>query len=295
MRYTFAILISVFLFTIAIHTTICVQAESEVTIYIDGSGVATVTLFIEATQGMNTVNLPVEPLEPTIEVVCNDLEVPWLLTDVVELHFYVESACGVVVSYVANISIEGGVFTVDVANVASAKLVLDSNIVLLTLPQNITDIHKEDSGLAITFAGPAEISYTVLQSISQPSTTPATKSPTTIPITTTIATKHFPTTIIYPSIATSATESTTTSATTVQTTATTTMTGTPIEQPASKTMSHTVQLPTTVAKESTIEVATQSTTVGKALPIALPQLTVVTVVGIAIAVAVLLLKCRGLG
>ncbi|MEM2528034.1 MAG: hypothetical protein QXJ56_05635 [Ignisphaera sp.] len=70
MRHISAILISIILSTAVIYAIVCVQAESEVTIYVDGSGVATVTLFIEATPGMNTINLPIEPLEPTVEVVC---------------------------------------------------------------------------------------------------------------------------------------------------------------------------------------------------------------------------------
>ncbi|MEM4003392.1 MAG: hypothetical protein QW836_07360 [Ignisphaera sp.] len=161
MRHISAILISIILSTAVIYAIVCVQAESEVTIYVDGSGVATVTLFIEATPGMNTINLPIEPLEPTVEVVCNNFEVPLLLTDVIQLHLYVGNACSAVVSYVANISIEEGVLTINVANAISTRLVLNSNIVLLTLSQNIADIYKEDGGLIITFAGPAEISYTV--------------------------------------------------------------------------------------------------------------------------------------
>ncbi|MEM1771981.1 MAG: hypothetical protein QXJ56_05630 [Ignisphaera sp.] len=58
-------------------------------------------------------------------------------------------------------------------------------------------------------------------------------------------------------------------------------------------MSHTVQLPTTMAKESTIEIAAQTTTVEKALPIALPQ-TTSSSSWIAIAIVLLLLKHRGL-
>ncbi|MEM4465567.1 MAG: hypothetical protein QXJ95_08450 [Ignisphaera sp.] len=206
MRFVFQALIPItILLIVTIPGSIYTEMPPNITIYIDGNGVAIVTITTDAIEGISSISLPIEPLEPTIEVRCDDYEIPWLLTDTLQLHLYTENRCSVTVSYIANVSIQGGVLAIDIAGGIPVKLALDPKIVLLTVPQNIASVAYENGLLTIVFTGPVTIAYTMLteklpttqptkspveSSTPAPSTTPTT--PTPLPTATPLISKPTP-------------------------------------------------------------------------------------------------------
>ncbi|MEM3967450.1 MAG: hypothetical protein QXK04_06740, partial [Ignisphaera sp.] len=187
MRFVFQALIPIaILLIVTIPGSIYTEMPPNITIYIDGNGVAIVTITTDAIEGISSISLPIEPLEPTIEVRCDDYEIPWLLTDTLQLHLYTENRCSVTVSYIANVSIQGGVLAIDIAGGIPVKLALDPKIVLLTVPQNIASVAYENGLLTIVFTGPVTIAYTMLTEklpTTQPTKTPV-ESSTPAPSTT---------------------------------------------------------------------------------------------------------------
>lgn len=148
-------------------------------VFINESGVAMVSIAVNASRGINRIPLPIEPLEPTIEVRCSGYEVPWSVNGSMELYFYADDSCSGVVSYIANTLIHGGLLAIEIVSSDSIELTIASNIVLLTPPQNITGVVKRDGNLiTIVFTSPARIVYTVA---TEPVKTPAATTPSPSP------------------------------------------------------------------------------------------------------------------
>lgn len=180
MRFVFPALISIaILLIVTIPSSMHAETPPDITIYIDGNGIAIVTITTGAIEGISSIPLPIKPLEPAIEVRCNNYEIPWLLTDTLQLHLYTENMCSAVVNYIANASIQGDVLAIDITGDIPVKLILDPNIVLLTVPQNITSVAYENGLLTIVFTGPTTIVYTMLTET--PPTAQPTKTPTESP------------------------------------------------------------------------------------------------------------------
>lgn len=129
---------------------------------INGDGSVFVEMNVTVGSGLNYIILPVKPVPETIKVYeYGEGIVPIYLN--MTLIIPVEKAGVVDIRYVANITAVGGKAFFDVGN-ASVILKVMKGVILLSLPDNISELHTEDSVLVLCFTGPAEISYTLSES-----------------------------------------------------------------------------------------------------------------------------------
>jgi len=146
-----------------------------VVILITLSGVPTVSIQIPVTVGVNTVELPVTPIEASIAITVNGSPAPYLLNG--STLYIVSDVDGVAdISYTANINVEnGGVVSFNVSE-AHVKLYIPGNVVLLTPLNNVTSLSSETINgtkyTVVEFYGPQTVEYIVLNVSTQ--TTPAT-------------------------------------------------------------------------------------------------------------------------
>jgi hypothetical protein len=261
---------------------VCAQhVEAQVSIVINGSGVAFVSFSTSVGEGVSNILLPVPPIAPSIEVYSNP-SVEWIYENNT-LYIVSPSPTVLNITYIANATIENGIITLSIATNNTVRLLADPSIVLLTLPENITNATiLPGNRLSLTFTGPATISYT----LTAPQTTSPTPKPTQTPITTSTTA---PQTII----------SSTTTPMTV-TTGKTTITATTSTATSSTTSTTTTQSQTTVAKTSismtrtmTTQTATPTpTTTMTTTPPTYTTLIIVIIIVIAIALAILIILRR---
>ena len=149
---------------------VVLQIVSGVEIHIDEYGVATVKIVTAFNEGLNVVDLPVDPIVETIEIALgNRTLVP--IYEEGKLYVISPEAGTATITYLANISAEGGVLVLRVNSNTTVKLVLSPAAVLLTLPLNIVDAYYENSELIIVFQGPQTLEYTVREVTPTPSPT----------------------------------------------------------------------------------------------------------------------------
>ena len=266
---------------------VCAQhVEAQVSIVINGSGVAFVSFSTSVGEGVSNILLPVPPIAPSIEVYSNP-SVEWIYENNT-LYIVSPSPTTLNITYIANATIENGIITLSIATNNTVRLLADPSIVLLTLPENITNATiLPGNRLSLTFTGPATISYT----LTAPQTMSPTPKSTQTPITTSTTA---PQTII---------SSTTTpmTVTTGKTTITvTTSTATSSATSTTATLTTTTQSQTTVAKTSismtrtmTTQTATPTpTTAMTTPPPTYTTLIIVIIIVIAIALAILIILRR---
>jgi hypothetical protein len=261
---------------------VCAQhVEAQVSIVVNGSGVAFVSFSTSVGEGVSNILLPIPPIAPSIEVYSNP-SVEWIYENNT-LYIVSPSPTTLNITYIANATIENGIITLSIATNNTVRLLADPSIVLLTLPENITNATiLPGNRLSLTFTGPATISYT----LTAPQTTSPTPKPTQTPITTSTTA---PQTII----------SSTTTPMTV-TTGKTTITATTSTATSSTTSTTTTQSQTTAAKTSismtrtmTTQTATPTpTTTMTTTPPTYTTLIIVIIIVIAIALAILIILRR---
>jgi len=159
-----------------------VAALLTVVILITLSGVPTVSIQIPVTVGVNTVELPVAPIETSIAVMVSGAPAPYLLNG--STLYIVSDVDGVAdISYIANINVENsGVISFNVSE-AHVKLYIPDNVVLLTPLGNVTSLGSETINgtryTVIEFYGPQTIEYIVLNVSTQTATVTTPQSITT--------------------------------------------------------------------------------------------------------------------
>lgn len=134
---------------------------NSIIITIRNDGVVEVCINGSISIGINEFRVPVEPIVPSIRVYLNN-------TRVTAVYFnntlYVASIVEgeVHIFYLANITIEDGItlFTVHDTGVP-VKLVVEPNIILLTIPSNVLNMSMVDGVIEIVFQGDTVIKYTV--------------------------------------------------------------------------------------------------------------------------------------
>ena len=267
---------------------VCAQhVEARVSIVVNGSGVAFVSFFTSVGEGVSNILLPVPPIAPSIEVYSNP-SVEWIYENNT-LYIVSPSSTTLNITYIANATIENGIITLSIATNNTVRLLADPSIVLLTLPENITNATiLPGNRLSLTFTGPATISYT----LTAPQTTSPTPKPTQTPITTSTTA---PQTIIS---STTTPMTVTTGKTTIITATTSTATSSATSTTA--TLTTTTQSQTTVAKTSismtrtmTTQTATPTpTTAMTTPPPTYTTLIIVIIIVIAIALAILIILRR---
>jgi len=127
---------------------------------INSDGVVEAHLRIAASEGLNEVRLPVEPIPETIEVSLDGSALIPLYENG-SLYFFSPQSGVADISYLVNITVEGKVFRFRVEEERLVKLLLAPQVVLLTIPEAIENATYEDGSLLISFYGPEEIEYTL--------------------------------------------------------------------------------------------------------------------------------------
>ncbi len=158
------LLITLFALFIAGTSTISIYSLKPIAhIYIDSNGVAHIRIKMNLSTGVNIVVLPVTPIIETITVVLNSQELPFLYDDKSNTLYIVSTinaSCDI--EYVANVSIENNAFSLHLSKEYMYKLYLAPNIILLTVPNNISDYgYVNNSILYIEFSDEPTINYIV--------------------------------------------------------------------------------------------------------------------------------------
>jgi len=193
-------LISISIFTILILNTIAGQAENpNITIKINGDGVATVYITTQISIGVTGVDLPVKPIESSIEVTASTATEWVLMGDTL----YIASSANTTatISYIANVTIVNGVLQLNITKPVVVRLVISPNIILLSIPNETLFYESTANETVIVFKGPATIQYTIAVPTTQTTTTAITTipptptpTPTPLPTTTSVLTTSLPTT-----------------------------------------------------------------------------------------------------
>jgi uncharacterized membrane protein len=148
MKLDIALLSSCTLVILILATTLLNSAsihayaiKSIVYIYIDSDGVVHVNLSYRLSQGLNDVELPTQPIITSIYVEVDGRELPIAYnytTNSVVIISEAEATC--IVSFIANATINENRLALNLSGKYMYRLILSPNIILLTLPSNITDI-----------------------------------------------------------------------------------------------------------------------------------------------------------
>uniref|UniRef100_A0A7C2VDQ5 Uncharacterized protein n=1 Tax=Ignisphaera aggregans TaxID=334771 RepID=A0A7C2VDQ5_9CREN len=170
-------IITVLLVALIVVSTCVSATDQSIEINIDSSGVPHVKLHVFLEQGLNTLKLPVEPIDNTIIILCGGAEPAWVFSDGL-LSIYSDVPCGGVIEYIANVTIDGGALTLRIDDSATVALSIDSDVVMLSLPEDVDSLAQEEGRIVMTLRGPATLVYT-LASTATPSTSLPESSPQT--------------------------------------------------------------------------------------------------------------------
>ncbi len=152
-------------------------AQEMVMVSLDEYGTALVEIRIHLDNGLQTIELPIEPIPETIMAVANEKPIP-VIYENDTLYLIVEESSTIEISYIANISIKDGIFYLIIKRDISAILKIPVvNIILLTLPREIISYKEEDNTFILMIKGPQELRYTL-----RIPTTPIQTSPSLTPI-----------------------------------------------------------------------------------------------------------------
>jgi len=162
---------------LSILYTPCIFAQEMVMVSFDEYGTALVEIRIYLDSGLQTIELPIEPIPETIMAVANEKPIP-VIYENSTLYLIVEESSTIEISYIANISIKDGIFHLIIKRNISAILKIPLvNIILLTLPREIISYKEEDNTFILIIRGPQELRYTL-----RIPTTPIPTSPPSTPI-----------------------------------------------------------------------------------------------------------------
>lgn len=136
------------------------ESVQSLVISIDSGGVVYVEIYVNLRPGMNTLKLFVNPITETINIKCDDVILSWAIIDD-NLNILSNSECKAFVEYLAKIKINGSTLSFDVKDDVMTKLVVERNIILLSIPEDVLSFSTENDKLIIVFRGPATIAYTL--------------------------------------------------------------------------------------------------------------------------------------
>ncbi len=133
---------------------------------IDSSGVVEADLKIMASEGLNEIKLPAEPIPETIEVMMDGKP----LIPIYEngsLYFLSPISGEAEISYLVNVSARDHVFGFRILGENLTSLRLASQVILLTIPEKIENLEYVDGDLLIKFYGPEKIEYAVKKPLTE--------------------------------------------------------------------------------------------------------------------------------
>uniref|UniRef100_A0A7C5YWM7 Winged helix-turn-helix transcriptional regulator n=1 Tax=Ignisphaera aggregans TaxID=334771 RepID=A0A7C5YWM7_9CREN len=155
----------------------CIFAQEMTMVSIDEYGTALVEIHMHLDNGLQIIELPIEPIPETIIAVANEKPIP-IIYENNTLYLIVEESSTIEISYIANISIKDGIFHLIIKRNISAILKIPiASIILLTLPREIISYKEEDNTFILIIKGPQELRYTL-----RIPTTPIQTSPPSTPI-----------------------------------------------------------------------------------------------------------------
>ncbi len=264
---------------------VCEATTSSINVTIENDG--TVIVIIEGTTeaGLNIINLPIEPLEASIEVYLNDTLIPALYVNN-SIVIPSNTSSNFKITYIANTSVlPNDRLSFNVLTNDTIELVLKPQVILFTIPENIISTRVSDSNIIIDFRGPTTIIYGIVVRTTTITTT--TTPPLTTTITTTTTTTTPPATTTVTTTTTTTPPMTTTTLTTSTPQTTTPTTTTPITTSASVT--------TTPKTTPPPPSQTTKTEIPTGYPIPLPILIGIGVAIVAIAIVIGIVKARSGG
>ena len=128
-------------------------------IAIDSSGVVAVAIVTEVSIGINEIAVPVEPLIETLEVSVDGTALASIYEGRV-LYVFSDRSGTARISYLALVSeTERGVLAFNIVGSSVVRLILDPNVILLTLPANLLGARLENGRLVLELRGPELIEY----------------------------------------------------------------------------------------------------------------------------------------
>ena len=135
-------------------------ASANTSIYIDESDVARVVILINVSKGLNSVDLPVEPVVTTLEVLARNTSLPAIYSDKI---LYIASPVDseAVVSYVAYVEYRDSIFTLNLSSYTGlVRLVVSPEIILIIDPRAIVSSYVyPNKTLDLVVKTPIEIRY----------------------------------------------------------------------------------------------------------------------------------------
>ncbi len=138
-------------------------------ITIHGDGVVTVNLEAVLYRGLNEIPAPAPAIPATIIVTIDGSVVPPLYVNDTIIVVSEKDELRAHISYIAESRVSDGVISLNVTPAGEAILIVDPNIVLLSLPAGITGVQVEDNGTIIfTFTQPSAIQFTLSQAVVPP-------------------------------------------------------------------------------------------------------------------------------
>lgn len=150
-----------------------------VQVAIASDGVVFVEINVNVDEGLNAIELPIEPIPESIIVSLNNAALTPMYEEGV-LYIFSPSSDAVKITYLANISVVNNLFSFDVKGGGLVKLTLSPEIILLSVPDNVMNFEYVNNGLVVEFYGPQKIEYVVrkeiTQTVGQSSTTGTTTS-----------------------------------------------------------------------------------------------------------------------
>jgi uncharacterized membrane protein len=176
------------LIIVSFSTSLAYATEKPLaTLFIDDNGVAYVNITYYLEPGQNIIPLPTKPIILSIETLVNG-------TKVAELYDYetnslivpAEKPSTCIIRYIANVSIaENTFFSLNLSSKYRYRLALSPNIVLLSIPKNITFFNIQGNVMIIEFDESTDfmLTYVVKAPITITSISPFTQAQPTTPST----------------------------------------------------------------------------------------------------------------
>ncbi len=151
---------------------------NNVFIYIDNYGIAHINMkIVSNTTGIAEVFLPITPVVPSINALVDDKNTPVVICsdamDVVCIPIE-KSSSTIVLSYIANVSLDQGIFWFIIKPPSNVTLTISPNIILLGLPSTIIGrpiVHGENLTIKFIVIEPYTLRYTVRETTTTPQAT----------------------------------------------------------------------------------------------------------------------------
>jgi uncharacterized membrane protein len=124
------------------HISIFIQTQdvkSIAYVYIDNDGVAYINMSYKLFPGLNEVPLPTTPIIPSLTVEVNNKELPAIYNYTSNCLIIISEAEGVcIISFIANTTLAEGRLALNLSSKYMYRLFLSPQVILLTLPNNVT-------------------------------------------------------------------------------------------------------------------------------------------------------------